>query len=183
MTELLAVLIGAALITHLLLGLSVADALRPARRQALGPTSALLLLLTAPLTWLLHQLLQGLALGYLHLLLGLPLLAALAWLSSALLARLRPTLAQPGLWPLLLGNGAALGVMLLSQELPSLVSALGLGLASGLGFWLVLQLFSDLLQRLEQCDVPAPFKGMPMLLISSGLLGMAFLGFNGLGAA
>ncbi|MBB2496552.1 Rnf-Nqr domain containing protein [Aquipseudomonas ullengensis] len=182
MTELLAVLIGAALVNHLLLGLSVADPSRPAHLQALGPAAALLLLLTAPLAWLLHQLLQNLALDYLNLLAGLLLLACLAWLSLALLARLRPVLAQPGLWPLLLGNGAGVGVMLLSQGLPSFSVALALGVGSGLGFWLILQLFADLLERLEQCDVPAPFKGAPMLLISSGLLGMAFLGLNGLGA-
>lgn len=181
MSELLSALIGAALVNHLLLGLpTAADALRHARIQVLGPASALLILLAAPLAWLLHRLLPA-DLGYLSLMLLLPLLAALAWLSLALLARLRPSLAQPsGLWPLLL-NGAGLGVMLISQALESLYLALAVGPAAGLGFWLLLQLFADLLERVEQCDVPTPFKGTPMLLICAGLISMAVLGLNGLG--
>ncbi|MDP3814050.1 Rnf-Nqr domain containing protein [Pseudomonas sp.] len=184
MTELLFALIGAALVNNLILTLPVAaDSLRHARVQALGPAGALLILLAAPLAWLLHKLLQP-GLGYLSLLLFVPLLAALAWLSLALLARLRPSLAQPaGLWPLLLGNGAGLGVMLASKPLESFPLALALGLGGGLGFWMVLQLFADLLERIEQCDVPTAFRGTPMLLICAGLMGLAFLGFNGLGAA
>jgi electron transport complex protein RnfA len=183
MTELLFALIGAALVNNLILTLPVAaDSLRHARLQALGPAGALLILLAAPLAWLLQLLLQGLALSHLYLLLVVPLLAALAWLSLALLARLRPSLLQPaGLWPLLLGNGAGLGVMLISKPLETFPLALVLGLGGGLGFWLVLQLFADLLERVEQCDVPASFKGTPMLLICAGLTGLAFLGFNGLG--
>jgi electron transport complex protein RnfA len=182
MTELLFALIGAALVNNLILTLPVAaDSLRHARVQALGPAGALLILLAAPLAWLLNKLLQP-GLGYLSLLLLLPLLAGLAWLSLALLARLRPSLLQPaGLWPLLLGNGAGLGVMLISKPLETFPLALVLGLGGGLGFWLVLQLFADLLERVEQCDVPASFKGTPMLLICAGLMGLAFLGFNGLG--
>lgn len=184
MTEFLSALIGAALVNNLLLGLPVAaDALRSARVQAIGPGTALLVLLAAPLAWLLQQLLQSLALDYLYLLTGLPLLAGLAWLSLTLLARVRPALSQPELWPLLLANGAGLGALLLSQPLPSLAAALVLGLGGGLGFWLALQLFADLLDRIEQCDVPAPFRGLPVMLIAAGLMGLAFLGFNGLGAA
>lgn len=183
MTEFLSALIGAALVNNLLLGLPVAAAaLRNARVQALGPDTALLILLAAPLAWLLQQLLQNLALPYLFLPIGLPLLAALAWLSLRVLARLRPTLDQSGLWPLLLGNGAGIGALLLSQPLPSFATALALGIGAGLGFWLALQLFADLLERIEECDVPAPFRGVPIMLISAGLMGLAFLGFNGLGA-
>lgn len=185
MSEFLLTLIGAALVNNLILTLPVAaESLRHARVHVLGPASALLMLLAAPLAWLLLRLLQGLALSQLYLLLALPLLAALAWLSLALLARLRPNLLQAGgLWPLLLGNGAGLGVMLASKPLESFPLALAFGLGGGLGFWLVLQLFADLLERIEQCDVPSPFKGTPMLLIGAGLMGLAFLGFNGLGAA
>jgi electron transport complex protein RnfA len=182
MTDFLFVLIGAALVSNLILGLPLAaDALRHARMQALGPAGALLILLAAPAAWLLQQPLQAVDLAYLHLLIGLPLLAALSWLSLTLLTRLRPSLGQTGLWPLLLGNG--LGAMLLARALDSFAGALALGIGGGLGFWLVLQLLSDLLERIEECDVPAPFRGTPMLLIAAGLMSLAFLGFNGLGMA
>lgn len=182
MSELLSALIGAVLVNHLLLGLPAgADTLRRARIQVLGPASALLIALAAPLTWLLYRLLPS-GLSYLSLMLLLHLIAALAWLSLRLLAQLRPSLAQTsGLWPLLLINGAGLGVMLISQALESLYLVLAVGLAAGLGFWLILQLFADLLERIEQCDVPTPFRGTPMLLICAGLMSLAFLGCNGLG--
>src|SRR5690606_35037658 len=105
MSDFLFALIGAALVSNLILGLPLAaDALRSARVQALGPAGALLIALAAPAGWLLQQAVQAAELAYLYLLLGLPLLAALSWLSLNLLARLRPGLAQPGLRPLLLGN-------------------------------------------------------------------------------
>src|SRR5690606_1385359 len=182
MRDFLFALIGAALVSNLILGLPLAaDALRSARVQALGPARALLIALAAPAAGLLQQALQAAELAYLYLLLGLPLLAALSWFSLSLLARLRPALPLDGLWPLLLGNG--LGAMLLARSLDGFGAALALGIGGGLGFWLVLQLLSDLLERIEQCDVPAAFRGTPILLIAAGLMGLAFLGFNGLGAA
>lgn len=182
MSDFLFALIGAALISNLILGLPLAaDALRHARLRALGPAGALLILLAAPVAWLVQQLLQIAGLDYLYLIVLLPLLAALSWLSLTLLARLRPALAQPDLWPLLLGNG--LGAMLLARSLEGPAAALALGIGGGLGFWLVLQLMSDLLERIEQCDVPSAFRGMPILLITAGLMSLAFLGFNGLGTA
>lgn len=182
MSDFLFALIGAALVSNLILGLPLAaDALRHARLQALGPAGALLILLAAPAAWLLQQALQAAHLAYLYLLIGLPLLAALSGLSLGLLARLRPALAQPGLWPLLIGNG--LGATLLARSLDGFTAALALGIGGGLGFWLVLQLMGDLLERIEQCDVPVALRGTPILLIAAGLMSLAFLGFSGMGAA
>jgi len=186
MTEFLLALIGAALANNLILLLPAgADALRVARVRLLGPTSALLILLATPLAWSLHHLLlEPLGLAYLQLFIFLPLLALLAWLSLKAFACLRPQLSQDGLWPLLLANGAVLGAMLLAANpVDRFLSALGLGLGGGLGFWLALQLFTDLLERVDQADVPEPFKGAPIAMISAGLMGLAFLGFNGLGGA
>jgi len=184
--EFISALIGAALVNNLILTLPAgADALRTARVRLLGPASALLILLATPLAWSLQRLLlEVLGLAYLRLFVFLPLLALLAWLGLRALARLRPQLPQDGLWPLLLGNGAALGAMLLaSQPAASLAQALALGLGGGLGFWLTLALFTDLLGRIEQADIPEPFKGAPIALIGAGLMGLAFLGFNGLRGA
>ena len=133
MTDFLLALIGAALVSNLILGLPLAaDALRHARAQALGPAAALLILFVAPGAWLLQQLLQAVDLAYLHLLLCVPLLAALGGLVLTLLARWRPGLAQPQLWPLLLGNG--LGAAVLARSLESFSAALALGIGGGLGF-------------------------------------------------
>ncbi len=184
MTELFLALIGAALVNNLILMLPAgADALRSARVRLLGPASALLILLATPLAWLLQSvLLERLGLSYLRLFVLMPVLALLAWLSLKVFARLRPQQPQDGLWPLLLGNGAALAAMLLSsQPATSFTLALTLGFGGGLGFWLALRLFTDLQERIEQTEIPEPFKGAPIALVSAGLMGLAFLGFNGLG--
>ncbi|MGE8497742.1 MAG: Rnf-Nqr domain containing protein [Pseudomonas sp.] len=185
MSEFFFVLIGAALVNHLILSLPAdAGVQRSARLRFVGPASALLILLATPLSWLLHRLLLSLDLDYLHLLLMLPLLAALAWACLAAIARWqRPDEPVNGLLPLLLGNGAGLGIMLTGTPLESFILALALGAAGGLGFWLVMQLLADLLERAAQGDVPAPFRGTPLLLVCAGLMGLAFLGLNGLGAA
>ncbi|MGE8501510.1 MAG: Rnf-Nqr domain containing protein [Pseudomonas sp.] len=181
MTDFLFALIGAALISHFALGLPLAaDALRPQRLQALGPCAALLILLAVPLAWLTEYLLQTATLSYLYLLAFILLSAGLARLLPTLLARWRPALVQPGLWPILLGN--CLGAMLLARSMETFTSAVVFGLAGGLGFWLILQLFDNLQVRIERCDVPVAFRGTPILLISAGLMGLAFLGFNGVGA-
>lgn len=183
MTEFIFALLGAALVNNLVLGLPLgADSLRQPRSQALALAGGALIALATPLAWLIDQwLLAPLALGALRLFVFLPLLAPLAWLCLQGLARLRPQLPRDGLWPLLLANGAALGAMLLGSA-GSFATALGLGLGGGLGFWLVLSLFDDLLQQVDESQVPAAFRGAPLLLVCAGLMGLAFLGFNGMGA-
>lgn len=179
MTEFFFALIGAALISHLFLDLPLAaESLRSARMQALGPCAAAMIALAVPLAWLIDGLLQALALPSLFLLTCIPALAVLAWCVPRLLARWRAE--QPGLWLILLGNG--LGAMLLARALESFATALVLGLVGGLGFWLVLQLLDDLRARIEACDVPATFRGTPIMLIGAGLMSLAFLGFNGMEA-
>lgn len=86
-----------------------------------------------------------------------------------------------GLWPLLLGNAGILGVTLLNgQDDRGLGHAIALSLGAGLGFWLVLGLFDDLRQRTFNNDIPLPFRGLPIQLISAGLMAVAFLGLRGL---
>lgn len=170
MTDFILALLGAALVNNLILVLPLGtDALRQSRSRSLALAGGPLLVLATPLAWALDRLLAPLGLGYL----GIALL---------LLARLAPHLPRDGLLPLLLGNGAALGAMLLAAA-GDFASALGLGIGGGIGFWIALRLFDDLLQRVEAADVPAPFRGLPVMLICAGLMGVALLGFNGMVAS
>ncbi|MDH4654920.1 MULTISPECIES: Rnf-Nqr domain containing protein [unclassified Pseudomonas] len=183
MTDFIFTLLGAALVNNLILGLPLgADSLRQSRSRALALAGGALIAVATPIAWLLDQfILVPLELGALRLFIFLPLLAPLAWLCLEGVGRACPSLPREGLWPLLLANGAALGAMLIGSE-SGFGVAIGLGLGGGLGFWLVLTLLDDLLQQVDETKVPAAFRGTPLLLVCAGLMGLAFLGFNGMGA-
>jgi electron transport complex protein RnfA len=178
MNELILILPCAALVALLLLR---GD---HSRLPALGASSALLLVIAPPLAWLLqHQLLAPLALTHLQLFGLLPLLAGLAWLALRLLSRLSQWPSQ-GLWLALIGNGAALACSLLAMRSPmAFGQALLLGALAAPGFWLALQLLADLQQRIDIAQVPAPFRGVPLMLINAGLLSLALVGLGSWGSA
>lgn len=71
------------------------------------------------------------------------------------------------------------GVALLSARSGyRLPEALTASAASGLGYWLVSLLLESIRERLELSDLPGPFKGAPAMLISTGLMAMAFMGVD-----
>ena len=83
--------------------------------------------------------------------------------------------------PLITTNCAVLGVALLSiRENTDLLSATIYGFGASLGFTLVLILFSAMRERIDQCDVPAPFKGAAVAMVSAGFMSLAFMGFGGI---
>lgn len=83
--------------------------------------------------------------------------------------------------PLITTNCAVLGVALLNTNLNhNLVQSVIYGFSAALGFSLVLILFAALRERLAVADVPAPFKGASVALITAGLMSLAFMGFSGL---
>lgn len=85
--------------------------------------------------------------------------------------------------PLITTNCAVLGVALLTTgTVDSLAGALALGAGGGLGFSLVLLLFTGLLPRLSQAPLPAPLRGPAITLLTVGMMSLAFLGFSGLGS-
>lgn len=83
--------------------------------------------------------------------------------------------------PLITTNCAVLGIALLvTAEHLILVHALFHGLGTALGFSIVLVVFSAMRERLALCDVPRPFKGSAIAMISAGILSLAFMGFIGM---
>ncbi|CAI8890276.1 NADH:quinone oxidoreductase [Pseudomonas chlororaphis] len=192
MTEIVLTLISAALINNFVLQwplgvdplLQASAEPQAARRRihALGIATSCLMLLCSLLGYGLYQvLLVPLGLTALQLFVFLPLSVLLIAPLLKLLTRMLPGLPFDGLRPLLLGNAGVLGALLLAvQANRGIGHSLALGLGAGLGFWLVLSLFSDLRQRILNNDVPLPFRGLPIDLISAGLMAVAFLGFNGL---
>jgi electron transport complex protein RnfA len=83
--------------------------------------------------------------------------------------------------PLITTNCAVLGVALLNiQQQHSFIESFFYGFGAAVGFSLVLILFAAIRERLAAADVPLPFKGAPIALITAGLMALAFMGFSGL---
>ena len=82
--------------------------------------------------------------------------------------------------PLITTNCAVLGVTLLNIDETydfgqSMVNALG----AGLGFMLALVLFSGVRQKLQSCNVPKAFQGIPITLVAAAIVSVSFVGFGG----
>lgn len=83
--------------------------------------------------------------------------------------------------PLITTNCAVLGVALLNvQQKHSFLESAVYGFGAAIGFSLVLILFAAMRERIAAADVPAPFRGPAIALVTAGLMSMAFMGFSGL---
>ncbi|WP_198783373.1 electron transport complex subunit RsxA [Shewanella putrefaciens] len=83
--------------------------------------------------------------------------------------------------PLITTNCAVLGVALLNvNEKHDFIQSAIYGFGAAVGFSLVLILFSAMRERLAAADVPLPFKGGAIAMITAGLMSLAFMGFTGL---
>jgi electron transport complex protein RnfA len=83
--------------------------------------------------------------------------------------------------PLITTNCAVLGVALLNvQQTHGFIESFLYGFGASIGFSLVLILFAAMRERILVADVPEPFKGASIALITAGLMSMAFMGFAGL---
>ena len=186
MTELVLTLISAALLNNLVLHwpLGVAPLLAGNRRQvhALGLATLCLMVVVGVIGHAIWQwILLPLQLEALRLFVFLPLSVLMIAPLLKLLTRGLPDWPFDGLWPLLLGNAGVLGLALINaQNDQGLIHVMALSLGAGLGFWLVLGLFSDLRERTAGNDIPLPFRGLPIDLLGAGLMAVIFLGFSGL---
>jgi electron transport complex protein RnfA len=83
--------------------------------------------------------------------------------------------------PLITTNCAVLGVALLNvQEQHGFIESALYGFGAAIGFSFVLVLFAAMRERIAAADVPSPFQGAAIGLITAGLMSMAFIGFAGL---
>lgn len=158
--------------------------------QATGMSLAVIfvMLLATAVTWpIQHLLLTPNGLNYLQTIVFILVIAALVQLVEVILKKYLPALHRSlGVYlPLITTNCAVLGVTMLVLEkgaedptfgyLQSLVNAFG----SGVGFLVAMVLFAGVRERLENCDIPETFKGLPITLVAASLVAVSFLGFNG----
>lgn len=83
--------------------------------------------------------------------------------------------------PLITTNCAVLGVALLNiYEQHNFFESIVYGFGASAGFSLVLIMFSAMREKLANADIPSPFKGSAIAMITAGLMSLAFMGFTGL---
>uniref|UniRef100_UPI00404713D8 electron transport complex subunit RsxA n=1 Tax=Rheinheimera sp. TaxID=1869214 RepID=UPI00404713D8 len=130
-----------------------------------------------------HYLLAPLDLLYLRTLSFILVIAVVVQFTEMVVHKTSPTLYRLlGIFlPLITTNCAVLGVALLNVNARhNFISSVIYGFGAAVGFSLVLILFAAMRERLAAADVPVPFKGAAIAMITAGLMSLAFMGFTGL---
>ena len=188
--SLLALFIGSIFVNNILLSrflgccpfLGVSSKLETAK--GMGIAVVFVIVLASTMTWLAYTLiLVPLGLEYLYTLSFILIIAALVQFVEIVLKKVQPGLYKSlGIFlPLITTNCAVLGVALLNINLGHnfMQSAL-YGFSAAVGFSLVMVLFASIRERLAAADIPAPFRGNAIALVTAGLMSLAFMGFSGL---
>ncbi len=150
----------------------------------MGLATTFVLTLSAALSYLVNEyLLIPLGLEYLRTIAFILVIAAIVNFTEMFVHKTSPMLYQVlGIFlPLITTNCAVLGVALLNtREQHSFIESAAFGFGAAVGFSLVLVAFAAIRERISGADVPEPFRGASIALITAGLLSIAFMGFTGL---
>ncbi len=130
-----------------------------------------------------YFLLQPFELEYLRTLSFILVIAVVVQFTEMVVHKTSPTLYRLlGIFlPLITTNCAVLGVALLNVQAESnLLGSAIYGFGAAVGFSFVLIMFSAMRERMALANIPAPFKGASIAMITAGLMSLAFMGFTGL---
>ncbi len=130
-----------------------------------------------------YYLLVPLGVPYLRIIIFILIIAGVVQFTEIYVRKVNPLLYKVlGIFlPLITTNCAVLGVALISlNKQQTFVEATLYGMGAALGFAVVLILFTALRERIIAADVPRPFKGASISMITAGLAALAFMGFAGL---
>ena len=120
---------------------------------------------------------------YLQTIVFILVIAAMVQLVEMFLKKTIPALYKSlGVYlPLITTNCAVLGVALTNvQNDYGILSSTVAGIATAVGFTVSIVIMAGLREKIEYNDIPEPFKGMPVVLLTAGLMSIAFFGFSGL---
>ena len=162
--------------------LGVSKKLNQAVGMGISVTAVMLLATLA--TWpIQHFILDKFGLGYMQTIVFILIIAALVQMLEIILKKFSPSLHKGlGVYlPLITTNCAVLGVAINNITdgfgfVESLVSSLG----CGLGFLLAMVLFSGLRSRIDETNIPKPFRGVASTLIAASFISLAFMGLAGI---
>ena len=162
---------------------------------AVGMSAAVtfVMALATCVTWILqYYVLVPLKIEYLQTVSFILVIAGLVQMVEIILKKISPQLYQSlGIFlPLITTNCAVLGVALMvvqkqftfggEAHMLNLGESVVFATASAIGFGLAITLFAGIREQLETSEVPKSFRGIPIALITAGIMAMAFMGFSGM---
>lgn len=190
MLEYLAIIFSAILVNNIVfaqfLGICPFIGVSKNLPSALGMGAAVtfVMAVATAVTWLLqHYVLMPLGLVYIQTIAFILVIAVLVQMLEIVMKKTSPGLyAALGVFlPLITTNCAVLGIaIIVAQKDFGFVYSLVYAVATALGFALALTIMAGIRNQLELADVPRPMRGVPVALITAGILAMAFMGFAGI---
>ncbi len=182
--------VGAALVNNVVLsqfmGLCPFLGVSKKTDTALGMGGAVIfvMLIASTVTSLIYEfILVPTKLEYLNTIVFILVIAALVQFVEMFLKKYSPGLYQSlGVYlPLITTNCAVLGTALVNvQKSYGILESIVNGLGTAVGFAIAIVILASIRERIEYNDIPESFKGTPIVLITAGLMSIAFFGFSGL---
>ncbi len=150
----------------------------------MGAAVTFVMAMASVITYIVQYAILGpLGLEYMQTIAFILVIAALVQFVEMVIQKISPSLYQAlGVYlPLITTNCAVLGVAIINIDAKyDLLQSLVNGVGAALGFTLAIVLMAGVRERLELSNIPKPFRGFPITLITAGLMSVAFLGFQGL---
>lgn len=188
--DLLVILISSSLVSNVVLSqflglcpfLGVSKKIKTA--AGMGTAVIFVITLASAVAGLIYKfVLQALGIEYLQTIVFILVIAALVQFVEMFLRKAMPSLYEAlGVYlPLITTNCAVLGVALTNvQKEYGILAGIVNGFATAVGFTIAIVILAGLREKMEHNDVPESFKGMPHVLLTAGLMAIAFCGFSGL---
>jgi len=188
--ELFVILIASSLVNNVVLSqflglcpfLGVSKKIKTA--AGMGTAVIFVITLASAVAGLIYQfILKRFGLEYLQTIVFILVIAALVQFVEMFLRKCMHSLYESlGVYlPLITTNCAVLGVALTNvQKEYGVLTGMLNGFATAVGFTVAIVILAGLREKMEYNDIPGPFKGMPTVLLTAGLMAIAFCGFSGL---
>jgi len=190
MKELILILIGSALVNNVVLSqfLGLCPFLGVSKKTktaaSMGAAVIFVIMIASAVTYAVHYMvLVPLGMEYMQTIVFILVIAALVQMIEMMLKKVSPAIYSAlGVYlPLITTNCAVLGVAITNiQNGSTFAESMMNSLGTSIGFLIAIVIMAGIRERLEGNDIPKAFQGMPIVLITAGLMAIAFCGFAGI---
>lgn len=150
----------------------------------MGAAVTFVLAIATTFTYLIQKfVLEPFNITYMQTIAFILVIAALVQMVEIILKKVSPSLYQAlGVFlPLITTNCCVLGVaIMVIQKDFNLLESVVYAISTAVGFTLAMVVFAGIREQLARTEIPVAFRGIPIALISAGILAMAFMGFSGI---